>query len=145
MPRARRTVAASPSRHSSTAAGWAWERDRRRRWPSRPLPGRPSPGPPRAARPRERSRVHLSALRLRGFKSFPDTVELRLYPGVAVVVGPNGSGKSNLADAIQWALSALPPGRVRAHTTHDVLFSGSAVRAGSGTCEVELVLSNEDG
>jgi chromosome segregation protein len=89
--------------------------------------------------------VHLSALRLRGFKSFPDTVELRLYPGVAVVVGPNGSGKSNLADAIQWALSSLPPGRVRAHTTHDVLFSGSAVRAGSGTCEVELVLSNEDG
>jgi chromosome segregation protein len=89
--------------------------------------------------------VHLSALRLRGFKSFPDAVELRLDPGVAVVVGPNGSGKSNLADAIQWALSSLPPGRVRAQTTHDVLFTGSAVRAGSGTCEVELVLANEDG
>ena len=36
--------------------------------------------------------MHLKSIRIRGFKSFPDPVEVRLEPGVAVVVGPNGSG-----------------------------------------------------
>ena len=53
--------------------------------------------------PASLARVHLRAIKLRGFKSFPDPVEVRLEPGVAVVVGPNGSGKSNIADAIIWA------------------------------------------
>ncbi|MBW3592775.1 MAG: AAA family ATPase, partial [Actinobacteria bacterium] len=44
--------------------------------------------------------VFLRSIRLRGFKSFPDPVEVRLERGVAVVVGPNGSGKSNISDAI---------------------------------------------
>src|SRR5438309_1465186 len=35
--------------------------------------------------------MHLRSLRLRGFKSFPDALELKLEPGVAVVVGPNVS------------------------------------------------------
>ena len=55
------------------------------------------------------ARVHLRSLRLRGFKSFPDPLELKLEPGVAVVVGPNGSGKSNVADAIVWAAGSLTP------------------------------------
>ena len=38
--------------------------------------------------------MHLKAIKLRGFKSFVEPVEIRLEPGVAVVVGPNGSGKS---------------------------------------------------
>jgi hypothetical protein len=55
--------------------------------------------------------VHLRAIKLRGFKSFPDPVEVRLEQGVAVVVGPNGSGKSNVSDALRWAAleSGLPP------------------------------------
>ncbi|MGH3052321.1 MAG: AAA family ATPase, partial [Gaiellaceae bacterium] len=44
--------------------------------------------------------MHLRSIRLRGFKSFPEPVEIRLEPGVAVVVGPNGSGKSNVVDAV---------------------------------------------
>ena len=55
--------------------------------------------------------MHLRTLRLRGFKSFPDELELTLEPGVAVVVGPNGSGKSNVADAIVWAAGSLTPSR----------------------------------
>ncbi len=31
--------------------------------------------------------MHLRAIKLRGFKSFPEAVEVRLEPGVAVVVG----------------------------------------------------------
>ena len=53
--------------------------------------------------------MHLSAVRIRGFKSFRDPIELRFEPGVSVIVGPNGSGKSNVADAIRWAAGSLSP------------------------------------
>jgi chromosome segregation protein len=87
--------------------------------------------------------MHLKALRLRGFKSFPGSVELRFDRGIAVVVGPNGSGKSNIADALQWAMAVSSPVQLRAPTGQDVLFSGSDSRPPAGVCEVELVLDNE--
>jgi chromosome segregation protein len=89
--------------------------------------------------------VHLRAIKLRGFKSFPDPVEIRLEPGVAVVVGPNGSGKSNIADALIWAAGSLAPSELRAEKPDDVLFAGSATRPPAAYCEVELLLDNEDG
>ncbi|MFN8186994.1 MAG: AAA family ATPase [Gaiellales bacterium] len=78
-------------------------------------------------------------------QSFPDPVEVRLEPGVAVVVGPNGSGKSNVADAIVWAAGSLAPSALRAEKADDVLFAGAAGRTGADHCEVELVFDNEDG
>ena len=89
--------------------------------------------------------MHLRAINLRGFKSFPDPVEVRLEPGVAVVVGPNGSGKSNIADALIWAAGSLAPSELRAEKPDDVLFNGSASRAAADHCEVELLFENEDG
>jgi chromosome segregation protein len=89
--------------------------------------------------------VHLRSLRLRGFKSFPDALELKLEPGVSVVVGPNGSGKSNVADAIVWAAGSLTPSELRADKPDDVLFNGAEGRKPAETCEVELVFDNEDG
>jgi chromosome segregation protein len=89
--------------------------------------------------------VHLRAIKLRGFKSFPDPVEVRLQPGVAVMVGPNGSGKSNIADALIWAAGSLAPSELRAEKPDDVLFAGSATRPPAAHCEVELLLDNEDG
>ena len=89
--------------------------------------------------------MHLRSLRLRGFKSFPDAVEIRLEPGVAVVVGPNGSGKSNVADAIVWAAGSLTPSELRAEKPDDVLFAGGGDRRPADHCEVELVFDNEDG
>src|SRR5438128_6487203 len=89
--------------------------------------------------------MHLRAIKLRGFKSFPDPVELRLEPGVTVVVGPNGSGKSNLADAIVWAAGSLAPSELRAEKPDDVLFNGSGDLPAASSCEIELVLDNEDG
>src|SRR5207245_5972757 len=74
-----------------------------------------------------------------------DPVEIRLEPGVAVVVGPNGSGKSNIADALIWAAGSLAPSELRAEKPDDVLFSGSATRPPAGHCEVELLFDNEDG
>ncbi|HEY3069039.1 MAG TPA: AAA family ATPase [Gaiellaceae bacterium] len=89
--------------------------------------------------------MHLRSIRLRGFKSFPDPVEVRLEPGVAVVVGPNGSGKSNVSDAIVWAAGSLSPTELRAEKPDDVLFAGAAGRAPAEFCEVELLFDNEDG
>jgi chromosome segregation protein len=89
--------------------------------------------------------VHLRSIRLRGFKSFPDQVEIRLEPGVAVVVGPNGSGKSNVADAILWASGSLSPTELRAEKPDDVLFAGSGDRTPARFCEVELDFDNSDG
>src|SRR5262249_38024054 len=89
--------------------------------------------------------MHLRSLRLRGFKSFPDTLELKLEPGVAVVVGPNGSGKSNIADAIVWAAGSLAPSELRAEKPDDVLFAGGGERKPVEHCEVELVFDNESG
>jgi chromosome segregation protein len=89
--------------------------------------------------------VHLRSIKLRGFKSFPDPVEVRLEPGVAVVVGPNGSGKSNVADALLWAAGSLSPSELRAEKPDDVLFAGARDRPPAAFCEVELVFDNEDG
>ncbi len=89
--------------------------------------------------------MHLRSINLRGFKSFPDAVEVRLEPGVAVVVGPNGSGKSNVADAIVWAAGSLAPSVLRAEKPEDVLFSGSSSRPGVDHCEVELLFDNASG
>jgi chromosome segregation protein len=89
--------------------------------------------------------VHLKSIRIRGFKSFPDTLELVLEPGVAVVVGPNGSGKSNIADAVVWASGSLTPSELRAEKPDDVLFAGGGDRKPADHCEVELVFDNEGG
>ena len=89
--------------------------------------------------------MHLRAVKLRGFKSFPEPVEIRLEPGVGVIVGPNGSGKSNVSDAIRWAAGSLSPNELRAEKPDDVLFAGGASRGGSDFCEVELLFDNGDG
>ena len=89
--------------------------------------------------------MHLSAIKLRGFKSFPDAVEVRLERGVAVVVGPNGSGKSNVSDALLWASGSLSPSELRAEKPDDVLFAGSAGHQPAEWCEVELLFDNADG
>jgi chromosome segregation protein len=89
--------------------------------------------------------MYLRQIKLRGFKSFPDAVEVRLEPGVAVIVGPNGSGKSNVSDAIVWAAGSLAPSALRAEKPEDVLFAGAAGRAAADHCEVELVFDNSAG
>jgi chromosome segregation protein len=89
--------------------------------------------------------VHLRVIKLRGFKSFPDPVEVRLEQGVAVVVGPNGSGKSNVSDALLWAAGTLAPSELRAEKPDDVLFAGGKDRPPADFCEVELLFDNEDG
>ena len=79
--------------------------------------------------------MHLKTIRIRGFKSFPDALELSLEPGVAVIVGPNGSGKSNVVDAVGWVLGAQAPSTVRSQKMEDVIFAGTSRRPALGRAE----------
>jgi chromosome segregation protein len=89
--------------------------------------------------------MFLKALTLKGFKSFAETANLELQPGVTVVVGPNGSGKSNVVDAIGWVLGAQKPSAVRSQKMEDVIFAGTTKRSALGRAEVTLTIDNGHG
>ncbi|MGY1608571.1 chromosome segregation protein SMC [Geodermatophilus sp. SYSU D00700] len=89
--------------------------------------------------------MHLSALTLKGFKSFASATTLRLEPGITAVVGPNGSGKSNVVDAIAWVLGEQGAKTLRGGKMEDVIFAGTAGRPALGRAEVTLTIDNADG
>ena len=83
-------------------------------------------------------------LRLTGFKSFCDSAEFKIEPGLTGVVGPNGCGKSNLVEALRWVMGESSYKNMRASGMEDVIFSGSGRRPSRNNAEVGLVLSNSD-
>ena len=89
--------------------------------------------------------MFLKTLTIKGFKSFADTADLGLEPGVTVVVGPNGSGKSNVVDAIAWVLGAQAPSSVRSQKMDDVIFAGTDKKPALGRAEVSLTIDNSSG
>ncbi|MCD4748130.1 MAG: chromosome segregation protein SMC, partial [Thermoanaerobaculales bacterium] len=89
--------------------------------------------------------VRLESLKLRGFKSFPDEVELTFPGPVSAIIGPNGCGKSNVVDAMLWVLGEQSPSLLRLKNMGDVVFSGASERKPAGTAEVVLMLQSQDG
>ncbi|MGK2930741.1 MAG: chromosome segregation protein SMC [Acidimicrobiales bacterium] len=89
--------------------------------------------------------MFLKNLTIKGFKSFAESADLGLEPGVTVVVGPNGSGKSNVVDAIAWVLGAQAPSSVRSQKMDDVIFAGTAKKPALGRAEVALTIDNSAG
>jgi chromosome segregation protein len=89
--------------------------------------------------------VHITELRLLGFKSFVDPARAPIEQGLTGVVGPNGCGKSNLLEAVRWVMGATSAKSMRAADMDDVIFSGSAARPAREHGEVTLVLSNARG
>ena len=87
----------------------------------------------------------LSAIYIKGFKTFARPVRMPLEDGVTAVIGPNGSGKSNVTDAVLFALGEQSPGLLRAGAMGDLIFSGSETLPAANVAEVTLVLDNEAG
>lgn len=87
----------------------------------------------------------LTAIYIKGFKTFARPVRMPLEKGVTAIVGPNGSGKSNVTDAVLFALGEQSPGVLRAGGMGDVIFSGSEDLTPAAVAEVTLVLDNESG
>ncbi|MBV9287854.1 MAG: AAA family ATPase, partial [Hyphomicrobiales bacterium] len=83
-------------------------------------------------------------LRLTGFKSFCDSADFRIEPGLTGVVGPNGCGKSNLVEALRWVMGETSFKSMRGSGMEDVIFSGSTRRPSRNNAEVALVLDNSD-
>ncbi|MCY4300904.1 MAG: AAA family ATPase [Aestuariivita sp.] len=88
--------------------------------------------------------MRFSKLRLTGFKSFVDPVDLTISEGLTGVVGPNGCGKSNLLEALRWVMGENRPTSMRGDGMEDVIFSGSATRPARNFAEVILILDNKD-
>ncbi|MCA1688507.1 MAG: AAA family ATPase [Actinobacteria bacterium] len=87
----------------------------------------------------------LSAIYIKGFKTFARPVRMPLEGGVTAIVGPNGSGKSNITDAVLFALGEQSPGVLRAGAMSELIFSGSETLPGAAAAEVTLVLDNGSG
>ncbi len=81
-------------------------------------------------------------LRLSGFKSFVESTELLVEPGVTGVVGPNGCGKSNLVEALRWAMGETSARKMRGEEMDDVIFGGTSRRPARNLAEVTLYLDN---
>jgi chromosome segregation protein len=90
--------------------------------------------------------MYLSKLRIFGFKSFANKVEVN-FPGEGItsVVGPNGCGKSNIIDAIRWVLGEQRAKVLRSGKMEDVIFSGTAEKPPLNMAEVSLLINNDSG
>lgn len=86
--------------------------------------------------------MHITELRIAGFKSFVDPQEVPVLPGLTGIVGPNGCGKSNLLEALRWAMGASSAKAMRGGEMDDLIFSGSQQRPARELAEVTLVLDN---
>src|SRR5437588_9762156 len=88
--------------------------------------------------------MQVERLRLAGFKSFVEPIELAIEPGLTGIVGPNGCGKSNLVEALRWVMGEASHKAMRAADMDDVIFAGSTSRPPRNTGEVMLFLDNSD-
>jgi chromosome segregation protein len=89
--------------------------------------------------------MRITRLRLTGFKSFVDTTDFLIEPGLTGVVGPNGCGKSNLLESLRWAMGATSAKAMRGDGMDDVIFAGTDVRPARNHAEVVLTLENDEG
>ncbi len=88
--------------------------------------------------------MHITRLRLLGFKSFVEPAELVIERGLTGVVGPNGCGKSNLLEALRWVMGETSYKNMRASSMEDVIFSGTDARPSRNIAEVTIHLDNRN-
>ena len=88
--------------------------------------------------------MYFKEIKLAGFKSFADKIEIKFDDGITAIVGPNGCGKSNVADAIRWVLGEQSSKTLRGGSMQDVIFNGTEKRKSVSYCEVSLYFNNTD-
>lgn len=89
--------------------------------------------------------MYLKEIKISGFKSFADKINISLDDNITCVVGPNGSGKSNIVDAVRWVLGEQSIKSLRGNNNMtDVIFSGSKSRNPLNLASVSLVFDNSD-
>ena len=88
--------------------------------------------------------MHVTKLRVAGFKSFVEPTELHIERGLTGIVGPNGCGKSNLVEALRWVMGETAPRQVRGGGMEDVIFGGTSRRPAHAIAEATLSLDNLD-
>ncbi len=88
--------------------------------------------------------MKISRLRLLGFKSFVEPVELLVEPGLTGVVGPNGCGKSNLLEALRWVMGETSHKSMRGAAMDDVIFAGTQNRPARNMAEVSIFIDNSE-
>ena len=86
--------------------------------------------------------MHITRLRLLGFKSFVEPADLLIERGLTGVVGPNGCGKSNLLEALRWVMGETSHKSMRAAAMDDVIFAGTNTRPARNAAEVTIFLDN---
>ena len=88
--------------------------------------------------------MKLSQLRLVGFKTFVESTDFQIEPGLTGVVGPNGCGKSNLVEALRWVMGETSHKAMRGADMDAVIFSGSNTRPARNHAEVLMTIDNSD-
>ncbi len=88
--------------------------------------------------------MYIKQVRIAGFKSFVDPLEIPFEEGLTGVVGPNGCGKSNLLEAMRWAMGANSAKAMRGTEMDDMIFSGTNDRPAREIAEVILVVDNSE-
>ncbi|HNY62042.1 MAG TPA: AAA family ATPase [Caldisericia bacterium] len=89
--------------------------------------------------------MSIKSVKIKGFKTFAEGVEIRLSHRLTAVVGPNGSGKSNLVDAVRWGIGEHTARLLRISNPTDIIFAGFGVRKPLGMAEVAISLDNREG
>ena len=88
--------------------------------------------------------MYLKSIKVYGFKSFADKIEINFGENINGIVGPNGSGKSNVVDAVRWVLGEQSIKSLRGESSLDIIFSGSKSRKALNSASVTLVFDNSD-
>ena len=88
--------------------------------------------------------LHFNKLRLSGFKSFVDPVDINIDLGLTGIVGPNGCGKSNLVEALKWVMGETSAKQMRGGEMDDVIFAGTSERPARNVAEVVITLDNAE-
>ena len=88
--------------------------------------------------------MKFKSIRISGFKSFLEPIEIDLNEGLTGIVGPNGCGKSNIVEAIKWVMGENSARQMRGEGMDDVIFSGSNERPARNFAEVTIKLDNTE-